>query len=333
MKRILLAALLLVLTAVSAASGEGAPEWADVTLNEHGFLDGGEYLLEDPENGHWMYVNGTLRIQIVRTWETPEKIRKKDYNQEFNCFTAEIWCDTEAGELPVTLWADPSRPGYTGMAKTVADIATEQGAVYAVSTDLFMARTSAKTAGVIIRNGDVLFDAKTKHRPGSRPPFDTLAIYDDGRVESFVPKEKRAEEYLAEGAVQVYTFGPVLVRGGEIPDEIGKYDRNLNPMHAFGMIEPGHFIDVVCEGRLKSVTGSTGVMIETMAGIMKDRGCSIAVNLDGGDTAVMAFMGTQLNAVAKVKTGRKTCEVLAFGPELASGKEKTQKILDTKREE
>ena len=322
MKKILLLAVIMILTAVSAASGEDVPEWADVTLNERGFLDGGEYLLEDPENGRWMYVNGTLRIQITRTWETPEKIRKKDYNQEFNCFTAEIWCDTEAGELPVTLWADPTRPGYTGKAKTVAEIASEQGAVYAVSTDLFMARTSAKTAGVIIRNGDVLFDAKTKHRAGSRPPFDTLAIYDDGRVDSFVPQEKRAEEYLAEGAVQVYTFGPVLVRDGEIPEEIGKYDRNLNPMHAFGMIEPGHFVDVVCEGRLKSVTGSTGVMIETIAGIMKDRGCSIAVNLDGGDTAVMVFMGTQLNAVAKVKAGRKTCEVLAFGPELVSGKEK-----------
>ena len=47
-------------------------------------------MLEDPENGHWMYVNETLRIQIVRSWETPEKIRKKDYNQEFYCYTAEI---------------------------------------------------------------------------------------------------------------------------------------------------------------------------------------------------------------------------------------------------
>ena len=46
------------------------------------------------------------------------------------------------------------------------------------------------------------------------------------------------------------------------------------------------------------------------------------MNLDGGDTAVAAFMGTQLNAVAKVKTGRKTCEVLAFGPEMAFRTEK-----------
>ena len=323
MKKILLLALLLAVAAVFTAAGEGAPEWADVSLNERGFLDEGAYVLEDPDNGHWMYVNETLRIQIVRSWETPEKIRKKDYNQEFYCYTAEIWCDTDRGELPVTLWADPSRPGTTGKSKTVAEIASEQGAVYAVSTDLFMARNSAKTAGVIIRNGEVLFDAKTKHRPGSRPPFDTLAIYEDGHVDSHVPKDRRAEEYLAEGAVQVYTFGPVLVRDGEIPAEIAKsYDRNLNPMHAFGMIEPGHYIDVVCEGRLKSVTGSTGVNIETMAGLMKARGCSIAVNLDGGDTAVAAFMGTQLNAVAKVKTGRKTCEVLAFGPEMAFRTEK-----------
>ena len=315
MKKILLLCLLLAAAAVFPAAGEDAPEWADVSLNERGFLDEGDYVLEDPENGRWMYVNETLRIQVTHTWETPEKIRKKDYNQEFNCFTAEIWCDTDRGEIPVTLWADPTRPGYTGTSKTVAEIAAEQGAVYAVSTDLFMARNSAKTAGVIIRNGEVLFDSKTKHQPGSRPPYDTLAIYDDGHVDSYVPKDRRAEEYLADGAVQVYTFGPVLVRDGEIPEEIAKsYDRNLNPMHAFGMIEPGHYIDVVCEGRLKSVTGSTGVNIETMANLMKDRGCSIAVNLDGGDTAVAAFMGTQLNAVAKVKTGRKTCEVMAFGP-------------------
>ena len=310
----LLGAASLLPAGASPASAEGAPAWAEVTLNARGFLDEGEYVLEDPENGHWMYVNETLRIQIVRTFETPEKIRQKDYNQSFNCFTAEIWCDTERGELPVTLWADPARPGYTGQAKTVAAIAGEQDAVYAVSTDLFKARTSAKTAGVVIRNGEVLYDAKTGHHPGNRPPFDTLAIYADGHVDSHVPKDKRAEEYLAEGAVQVYTFGPVLVRDGEIPEEIAKaYDRNLNPMHAFGMIEPGHYIDMVCEGRLKKVNGSTGVNIETMANLMKARGCSIAVNLDGGDSAVAAFMGTQLNTVAKVQAGRKTCEVMAFG--------------------
>jgi exopolysaccharide biosynthesis protein len=91
-------------------------------------------------------------------------------------------------------------------------------------------------------------------------------------------------------------------------------------MHAFGVIAPGHYIDVMCEGRMKSLNGSTGVNIETMARIMKEKGCSIAVNLDGGDTAVIAFMGKQLNMVGKKingkvtgTAGRQTCEVMAFG--------------------
>ena len=325
MKKIL-TALLVVMTAVcclAGAIGEDAPEWADVTLNEDGFLDEGFWLMQDPENGHWMYVDATLRIQVTRTWETPEKIRTNDYNQEFFCYTTEIWCDTEKDSLPVTLWADPARPGYTGTRKTVAAIAKEQRAIFAVSTDLFTQRIGQKTEGIVIRNGEVLYDVKNGHHPGSRPSFETLAIYEDGHIDSAVPKEKRAEEYLAEGATQVYTFGPVLVRDGEIPEEISKvWDRNLNPMHAFGMAEPGHYIDVLCEGRLKTVNGSTGVNVETMARIMKDRGCTIAVNLDGGVSASIAFMGEQLNLVADGSSGRTTCEVMAFGPGLAYETEK-----------
>ena len=41
MKKILLLFLLLAVTAVSAAAGEEAPDWADVSLNERGFLDEG----------------------------------------------------------------------------------------------------------------------------------------------------------------------------------------------------------------------------------------------------------------------------------------------------
>ena len=270
-------------------------------------------VLEDPEEGRWLYEDGTLWIEITRTRETPEKIREKDYRQDFNCYTAEILCDTAAGEVPVTLWADPAEPGNTRIRKTVSQIATEQHAVFAVSTDLFTAR-GGQEAGIVIRNGEILQDGKAKHAPGRRPTFDTLALYADGRADSFPPAEKRAEEYTAEGALQVYTFGPVLLRDGEIPEElIHTDDRNLNPMHAFGMIEPGHYIDMICEGRLKDVNGSTGVMAETLARLMQERGCTFAVVLDGGDTAVMTFRGKQLNTVPKLPAGRVTCEVLAFG--------------------
>ena len=101
MKRIgaVLLALMLLMTAGTAfaadtpgeaAEAAAAPEWADVKLNSRGFIDEGEYIFADDENGHWMYVSPSLRIEIVRTLETPEKKKKSDKMQQFYCYTADI---------------------------------------------------------------------------------------------------------------------------------------------------------------------------------------------------------------------------------------------------
>lgn len=290
------------------------PEWADVTLNGRGFLDEGEYILTDEENGHWMYVNQSLRVQVVRSWETPEKVKKSDAAQSFFCYTAEIWCDTEAGQLPLTAWSDPDNPRKKKTEKHVEDIASEQKLVFATSTDYYTYRIG-RGEGIVVRNSEILYDNPVKNREKSMPNYDTLALFSDGHVESAPNTEKRADAYVSEGALQVYTFGPCIVRNGEATEFIEKYaNRVLNPRHAFGMVEPGHYIDVICEGRLKKTNGSTGVMMENLAQMMIDRGCQIAVNLDGGQTAVMAFMGRQLNMVQKSDPrGRKTFEVLSFG--------------------
>ncbi len=297
-----------------------APDWADVVLNERGYLDEGEYVLEDEENGHWMYVSPTLRIQVTRSWETPEKQTRSEAKQEFFCYTAEIWCDTANGELPFTTWSEPDKPREKMKAMFIKDIAVSHSLVFCTSTDYYTYRIGRSKngvyEGVVIRDGEILYDipAPIKKRYNF-PTYETLALYSDGRVESWHSKEKSAEEYIRDGAVEVYTFGPCIVRDGAYTEFITDIaNRKLNPRHAFGMVEPGHYIDVICEGRLKSTDGSTGVTMGDLAQIMIDRGCSIAVNLDGGQTAVMAFMGKQLNKVqASEPYGRKTKEVLSFG--------------------
>ena len=205
-------------------------------------------------------------------------------------------------------------------AKLMKTIAEEQPMVFCTSTDYYTYRIGRSKSGVyegvVIRDGEILYDvpAPIKKRY-SFPTFETLALYNDGRVESWHSKEKSAEEYIRDGACQVYTFGPCLVRDGAFTEFITEIaNRVLNPRHAFGMVEPGHYIDVICEGRLKSTNGSTGVAMEDLAQIMIDRGCTLAVNLDGGQTAVMCFMGKQLNMVQVSEPyGRTTKEVLSFG--------------------
>ena len=304
----------------SGSAADAAPAWADVTLNARGFLDEGEYILEDADNGHWMYVSPTLRIQIERNYLKFDKAKKSDPDQAFYCFTSHIWCDYAAGELPHTVYSNPAKP-RTG-AKFIKEIAAEQKAVLAVSTDYYTYRAGrAKSdksshVGIVIRNGEVLYDDPQIKERGM-PNYETLALYSDGHVDSYPSRDRSAAEYIADGATDVYTFGPCLVRDGTVTEYIASANRSNNPRHAFGMVEPGHYVDVLCEGRVGKKNGmerSTGVLMEKLAQIMLDEGCSIAVNLDGGQTAVVAFMGKQLNRVVKSDpNGRPEVEVLAFG--------------------
>lgn len=297
-----------------------APSWADVTLNDRGFLDEGEYIFCDETEGRYIYVNSRLRIVIERTYEKFEKAQKKDPDQAFYCFTANIWCDTAAGELPFTASSNPEQPRTDP--KFISEIATEQKLVFATSTDYYTYRAGrakedkSRHVGIEIRNGEVLFD-DPQIKEEKMPNYETLALYRDGHAGSWPSKEKGAEEYLQEGADQVFTFGPCIVRDGEITEYIATANRSNNPRLAIGVAEPGHYVLVLCEGRVGKSYGldrSTGVMMENLAQMMKDRGCTTAVNMDGGQTAVFTFMGKQLNRVVKTDPkGRKQVEALAFG--------------------
>ena len=113
------------------------------------------------------------------------------------------------------------------------------------------------------------------------------------------------------------SFGPYLVRDGEINPFIaqmsnGKTDQ---PRCAVGMIEPGRYHAILAEGRIRNK--SVGVNVEFLANHMLNKGCKVAFNLDGGQTAVMAFMGNQISRIGKYSGGRTsartTTEILGVG--------------------
>ena len=310
-------------TETSAESGSGekiafpvsyadvtAPEWADVTLNSRGFLDEGEYVLEDEENGHYMYVSETLRVVIERSYEERQIVQDhKRKNTHFYAFTANIWCDVGAGELPTVVFADPAKPKSTHQAVKIT--ARENRVVFATSTDYYTYRIhQSYGTGIEVRNGEIFFDDPNK-KPPKMPNNETLALYPDGHAESYPGLEKSAQEYINDGAYEVFTFGPCLVRDGQVTEYVNTANEALNPRYALGVVEPGHYVAVLCEGR---VARSNGAQIATLAEMMQERGCQIAVNLDGGQTAVFAFMGKQINEVVKTDpNGRPQAEILAFG--------------------
>ena len=166
----------------------------------------------------------------------------------------------------------------------------------------------------MIRDGKVYSERTWKKGASKFPNLDVLALYPDGNMEVYDSDEKTADEYLEMGVQSTLAFGPVLIRDGVLNEAaLKKYGTSSAQRTAIGMVEKGHYFAMMLEGRL---TRSKGAGISFLAERMLERGCNLAFNLDGGQTACMVFMGHQL---CKISSGtgnvssRKDGEILGIG--------------------
>ena len=162
-------------------------------------------------------------------------------------------------------------------------IASQAGAILAVNGDYYGARNS----GYVIRNG-VLYRDK-----GSSA--EDLVIWADGSFSVISEDEVTAQELLDAGAVQVLSFGPALIEDGQIAittdEEVGRAMAS-NPRTAVGIIDEGHYVFVVSDGRTDE---SEGLSLYELAQFMQGLGVTTAYNLDGGGSSTMVFNGTVIN--------------------------------------
>lgn len=168
---------------------------------------------------------------------------------------------------------------------TTSSMARSVGALIAINGDYY----GAQTSGYVIRNG-VLYRSQMR-----KATQEDLVIYSDGSFEIIKEGEITAEALVANGAWQLFCFGPGLIDGGEITvsagDEVGKAMAD-NPRTAIGMISPLHYVMVVSDGR---TTESPGLTLYELACFMKEIGVVTAYNLDGGGSSTMYYDGSVVN--------------------------------------
>lgn len=278
-------------------------------LNDKGFLDEGEYIYSSEDEGLWIYINQTSKVIIQR---------KYDATQPLTWFEADLYGDLDAGEMLRTVQNDPEKMGKVRVDAT--ETAKKHNVVFAMNTDYYTYRVAVNNSrhtGVVIRDGRILYDDPYTEKQVTNsmfPNLDMLAFMPDGSLEVYHSWEKTAQEFIDEGVQTVYSFGPYLLLDGKVSERAYANNENKNPRCAIGMVEPGHYVAIMCEGRLKR---SAGVTISYLAKMMRAKGCQVAFNMDGGQTAVMVFMGKQLNQIGAYDGGktnsRPTSEVLAFG--------------------
>lgn len=281
-------------------------------LTAAGFLPEGEpeFIFEDPENGLWRYANQDLLIEITRvSREGPLRY-----------LAAEVLVreGTPAFRM-VPHDAENMLKDAQRYVEKPAQIAKNNNLVFSIDGDYFLyrigRRRSVKTfsVGVVIRQGQLLMDSPPIPSRNTYPPLDMLALYPDGDMRAYAARERTAQELLEEGAVDVLSFGPWLIRDGEINTSYTTYGTSLQPRVAVGMVEKGHYWCVIVEGRIKE---SRGMTCRQVGDLMAELGCDMAFNLDGGWTSAMVFMGKQLNQLDRsgVKdNARPQNEVMGIG--------------------
>ena len=301
-KRLLLAGAATVFSLIMFAGG-ALCEGDFPATDESGFLSSGEFVYENPEAGIWRYLSPTLRIEIVR---------HRDEEKQIVYTVADI--RTQEGERFRMIPKDENKR----MRKLdyVQNIAQEKGVVFATTSDYAHFRLKQKICvGIIIRDGEI-FSKKTRPSYSTKfPNLDTLALFEDGDMRVSTFDEHKAEAYLDMGATDVLSFGPILIEDGVINEAVlKKYGPYREPRIGIGMVEKGHYVSIMVEGRHE---GSKGINTMGLAQLFAEAGCQVAFNLDGGQSATMAFMGKQIIRVGARKNpntpARSTAEIMGIG--------------------
>lgn len=170
------------------------------------------------------------------------------------------------------------------LTETTSVQAANAGAILAINGDYY----GAQERGYVLRNG-VLY------RASAQSGTDALVIGADGNFRIINESETSADTLVREGAWQVLTFGPALIKDGQVTvsssDEVGRA-MTSNPRTAIGQISEGHYLLVVSDGRTEE---SAGLSLRQLAELMQSLGAQIAYNLDGGGSSTMVFQGRVVN--------------------------------------
>ena len=158
------------------------------------------------------------------------------------------------------------------------------GAILAINGDYY----GVQESGYVLRNGVLYRDTAVSGK-------EDLVIFADGSFGIIREDETSAQALLEAGAKQILSFGPALVKNGEVSvsegQEVSKA-KSSNPRTAIGIVEENHYVFVVSDGR---TSDSQGLSLYELAEFMQSLGVTTAYNLDGGGSSTLYFNGQVVN--------------------------------------
>ncbi len=230
-------------------------------------------IVADIEGGHWEYRSDDLSILI-------NEIKTTNSKGPLVYYVAHVRMKSDQYR---SAFGNEGRTGRTSEAPW--KLARRYRAVLLITGDNMLNMDTEKK-GILIRDGRVYQKTPRTEMMSWDPVTLTLGIQMKNTV--------TVQDYLEHGIDDVHSFGPWLIHEGTVNTKLNRSPLyTLNPRTGVGMIEPGHLVVIVCDGRQSD--RSIGMDLDQFAQLFVDEGCTEAYNLDGGVSAAMVFMGEQLN--------------------------------------
>lgn len=280
---------------------------------EEGFLatadDTQEYVYVNADDGLWIYKTNSLSIDLRR------------YTDKANTV---VWFEADirtSEKTPLTAYLTEGKtPGKTYANPLV--MARENRVVLAMTDDNFGDRwRGGVRTGIIVRGGEIIKGNNNvavkspradtfENSHAAFPNLEVLAHFQDGSLQCFPSAAYSGQEYLEMGVTDTFSFGPILVSNGQISEYMlrDEYYTYREPRMALGMIAPHHYVLLAAKGRSSD---SKGVYLTWLAEKMLEKGAVEAMNLDGGGTTALIFMGEMLNKSSR--NVRATTSIIGFG--------------------
>jgi len=213
--------------------------------------------------------------------------------RKVTCYIAEIFLK-DISYFKTALSSD----AFHGKYESVLDIAARHNAIVAISGDFY---NSSLHKGPVNRNG-------TWYRSEVGGPLDVCALLYDGTLITMPAGTYTSDMLLALEPYQLWCFGPSLIEAdGTVPTSYNSDVTEEHPRAAIGSDGPGHYFFVLVDGRRPQY--SSGLNMTGLSELFIELGCTVAYNLDGGQTAVMATKDA-LISVPISKEGRPVSDIL-----------------------
>ena len=164
-------------------------------------------------------------------------------------------------------------------------MAANNNAILAINGDYY----GSQERGYVLRNGML-------YREKSSGNHEDLVIWADGSFSVIDENSVSAAALADSDAYQLFCFGPALVLNGQVnvesDAEVAKATKSGNPRTCIGIVEPGHYLFIVSDGRTDE---SHGLSLYELACFASDLGAEVCYNLDGGGSSTMYFNGEVIN--------------------------------------